>query len=213
MTKALNTSASLISSMEELLRIREAAKAQGVHEQTIRNRDEAGKIRTVRGPGGQRRIHRSEIERMMDELERREVKLYALVSTFAQKNDLERQVQRLKQSCPDAGLFSDYRSGLKLDRKGFLALLEAVRQHRVSMVVVICEDRLARFGADIIRRLFASYGAELEVPDSVELATTGQELAKDLVAIIASFSARLHGLRSHKTKALLRETRKVLKDT
>ena len=77
---------------------------------------------------------------------------------------------------------------------------------------MVYEDRLARFGVDLLRRLFASYGTELEVIDSVKLAAPEQELAKDLVAIITSFSARLYGLRSHKTKALLRETRKVLKD-
>ena len=210
--KPLNTLAPFISSMEELLRMREAAKTLGVHEQTIRNWDETGKIRTIRSPGGQRKIPRSEIERMMGELERREVKLYARVSTFAQKDDLERQIQRLKQSYPNAELFSDYRSGLKFDRKGFLALLEAVQQRRVSRVVVVYEDCLARFGVDLLRRLFASYGTELEVIDSVKLATSEQELARDLVAIITSFSARLYGLRSHKTKALLKETRKVLKE-
>ena len=191
--------------------MREAAATLGVHVQTIRNWDEVGKIRTIRSPGGQRKIPHSEIERMMGELERREVKLYARVSTFAQEGDLERQIQRLKQSYPNAELFSDYRSGLKFDRKGFLALLEAVQQCRVSKVVVVYEDRLARFGVDLIRRLFASYGTELEVLDSVELSSPEQELAKDLVAIITSFSARLYGLRSHKTKAPLKETRKVLK--
>ena len=77
---------------------------------------------------------------------------------------------------------------------------------------MVYEDRLARFGVDLLRRLFASYGTELEVIDSVEMAAPEQELAKDLVAIITSFSARLYGLRSHKTKALLKETRKVLKE-
>ena len=197
--------------MESFLRMREAAETLGVHEQTIRNWDEAGKIRTIRSPGGQRKIPRSEIERMMGELERREVKLYARVSTFAQKDDLERQIQRLKQSYPGAELFSDYRSGLKFDRKGCLALLEAVQQRRVSKVVVVYEDRLARFGVDILRRLFASYSTELEVLDSVKLAVPEQELAKDLVSIITSFSARLYGLQSHKTKKLLSATREVLK--
>ena len=77
---------------------------------------------------------------------------------------------------------------------------------------MVCEDRLARFGVDLIRRLLASYGTELEVLDPVELATSGQELARDLMAIITSFSARLYGLRSHKTKKLLSATREVLRD-
>ena len=210
--KALNNSQYSYSGVERLLRLNEAANILGVSTQTLRNWDCFGKLKTVRTTGNQRRVPVSEVNRLLGELEQRSVKLYARVSTHMQKNDLERQVRRLKQSYPGAELFFDIRSGLKFDRRGFLQLLDAVQQRRVSKVIVVCEDRLARFGVDLIRRLLASYGTELEVLDPVESATSGQELARDLMAIITSFSARLYGLRSHKTKKLLSATREVLRD-
>jgi len=77
-------------------------------------------------------------------------------------------------------------------------------------VVVAYEDRLARFGVDLVRQVFAAYGTTLEVLDPTPKGTPETELANDLIAIITSFSARLYGLRSHKTKRLLSETRKVI---
>ena len=108
-------------------------------------------------------------------------------------------------------MHSDIRSGLKFDRPGFLAVLNAVQERRVSRVVVAYEDRLARFGVDLLRQVFAAYGTTLEVLDPKAKDTPESELATDLIAIITSFSSRLYGLRSHKTKRLLYEARKVVK--
>ena len=198
--------------MNRLLRLNEAARLLGVNVQTLRNWDNSKKINVVRTIGNQRRIPEQEVHRLMGEMEIREVKLYARVSSHAQRDDFTRQIQRLKQLYPKAELFSDIRSGLKFDRKEFLRLLNAIQQRRVSKVVVVYEDRLARFGIDLLRRIFSSYGTELEVLDTTPHGTPEEELSKDLVSIITSFSARLYGLRSHKTQKLLRETRKVLND-
>jgi putative resolvase len=73
------------------------------------------------------------------------------------------------------------------------------------------EDRLARFGAALLRQVFAADGTTREVLDPKPKSTPESELANDLIAIITSFSARLYGLRSPKTKHLLSEARKVVK--
>ena len=147
----------------------------------------------------------------MGEREQREPVLYARVSFQAQKDDLERQKELLQRAFPGAEMYTDIRSGLKFDRPGFLAVLKAVQERRVSRVVVAYEDRLARFGVDLLRQVFAAYGTTLEVLDPKPKDIQETELANDLIAVITSFSARLYGLRSHKTKALLSEARKVLK--
>ena len=155
--KALNNSQCLYSDVERLLRLNEAANILGVSTQTLRNRDCSGKLKTVRTTGNQRRVPVSEVNRLLGELEQRSVKLYARVSTHMQKDDLERQVQRLKQSYPDAELFFDIRSGLKFDRKGFLQLLDAVQQRRVSKVIVVCDDADA-----------SAFGHALNKPDTLQ---------------------------------------------
>ena len=197
---------------ELLLRPAEAARKLGVHVKTLQRMDREGRLHAVRTPGGRRRFPESEIHRIMGEREHRDPVLYARVSSHGQKEDLERQKERLLQTHPGAELQFDIRSGLTFDRPGFLRVLKAVQERRVSRVVVVHEDRLARFGVDLLRQVFAAYGTTLEVMEPKPDETPEHELAQDLIAIITSFSARLYGLRSHKTQRLLASTRAVLKD-
>lgn len=197
--------------MDQLLRIGEAASKLGLTVTTLQRWDRRGKIRVVRTLGGMRRIPLSEVHRLMGEQEVRVPVLYARVSSHGQKEDLERQKERLLRAFPGAELHTDIRSGLKFDRPGFLAVLKAVQERRVSRVVVAYEDRLARFGVDLLRQVFSAYGTTLEVMDPKPKDTPETELANDLISIITSFSARLYGLRSHKTKKLLATTREVVK--
>jgi predicted site-specific integrase-resolvase len=90
-------------------------------------------------------------------------------------------------------------------------VLHAVEQRRVSKVVVVHEDRLARFGVDLLRQVFAAYGTTIEVLEPKTTASPEAELAADLIAIITSFSARLYGMRSHKTKKPVTTAREVMK--
>ncbi len=200
-----------VCGVDILLRIGDAASRLGLTVTTLQRWDRQGKIRVVRTLGGMRRIPLSEVHRLMGEQEHRLPVLYARVSSHGQKDDLERQRERLQRAFPGAEMHSDIRSGLKFDRPGFLAVLNAVQERRVSRVVVAYEDRLARFGVDLLRQVFAAYGTTLEVLDPKAKDTPESELANDLIAIITSFSARLYGLRSHKTKRLLYEARKVVK--
>lgn len=197
--------------MEILLPPAEAARRLGVPVRTLQTWDRASRLRVVRTVGGRRRIPESEVHRLMGEREKRSPVLYARVSSHGQKDDLQRQRERLLRAVPGGELCSDIRSGLKFDRPGFLRLLEAVEQRRVSRVVVVHEDRLARFGVDLLRRVFVAYGTDLEVLEPKPRDTLAVELAQDLVAIITSFSARLHGLRSPKTKRLVASAREVLR--
>ena len=53
------------------------------------------------------------------------------------------------------------------------------------------EDRFVRFGYD----WFEAFCSDMEPPESF---SPEEELVRDLIAIVTVFSARLHGLRSHK---------------
>ncbi len=198
--------------MDNLLRPVDAARRLGVSTGTLRRWDKAKRLHVVRTPGGQRRIREHEVLRLQGELERRAPVLYARVSTHGQREDLERQKELLLRTHPGGELHWDVRSGLKFDRKGFREVLRAVQERRVSRVVVVHEDRLSRFGVDLLREVFAGYGTTLEVLVPKPRETPEHELAQDLIAIITSFSARLYGLRSHKTQKLLATARALVRD-
>jgi len=64
--------------------------------------------------------------------------------------------------CIPRNVFSDVMSGLNFRRKG-LSLLEAITNRRVSKLYVTYEDRLARFGFDLIQWLCKKFGTEVVV--------------------------------------------------
>jgi hypothetical protein len=68
---------------------------------------------------------------------------YARVSSRDQARNLESQISTLKQRFPGAEVNRDTSSGLKFDRQGFLNLLKAVQEKRISSVAVTHRDRLA----------------------------------------------------------------------
>jgi excisionase family DNA binding protein len=82
---------------ERLYTLKEACLLLGLHPRTIQKWDKQGKIRVVRTLGGRRRIPESEIRRLQGEKEIRSIIGYARVSSATQKDDLERQVEYLRQ--------------------------------------------------------------------------------------------------------------------
>ena len=196
--------------MEKSYSPREAAAILGVTVHTIQVWDRSGKIKCLRLPSGRRRIPESEVRRVLNLQEERREAIYARVSSQDQRGDLERQIKLLRErASPDAMVFSDVKSGLNFKRKGLQSLLDAVVNRRVSKLYVTNEDRLARFGFDLIKWLCAKFGTEVVVVNGKEFVSPQEELVQDLIAIITSFSAKLYGLRSHKTKKLLRTVREV----
>jgi putative resolvase len=200
--------------MERLCTLKEAKKLLGVTTRTIQRWDKDGKIRVVRTVGGRRRIPESEIKRILGLKEERAVVGYARVSSATQKDDLERQKQRIHSYAKDNGydgiqILSDVGSGLNEKRKGFLKLLEMVAEREVSKVIVAYKDRLTRFGFETLRKLFQAFGTELEVINSEEK-TPQEELVEDLITIVSHFAGKLYGMRSRKYKEVVEGVRKLV---
>src|SRR5215469_15699294 len=187
----------------KLLRVSKAAHELGLHPLTVRKWIKAGKIHAIR-VGNEARVPRSEIERLAGKTEGRLLVLYGRVSGQGQKADLETQLARLsawaeKERAEQPTLvLSDIGSGLKATRRQLQRLLRLVREDQVSELVVTFPDRLTRFGQEYLDVLFDSFGVTLTVLEPSEDKTAEQELTDDMIALLASFSGRLYGLRSHK---------------
>jgi len=100
-------------------------------------------------------------------------------------------------------VLSDIGAGLSATRRQRQRLLTLVREDQVSEIVVTFSDRLTRFGQEDLEALFERFGVTLTVRDQAEETTAEQEWTDDLLALIASFSGRLYGMRSHKQKERL----------
>ncbi len=199
----------------KLLRVSRAAHELGLHPFTVRKWIKAGKIQAIR-VGNEARVPRSEIERLAGKTDGRLVSLYGGVSGQGQKSDLETQLQRLQAWAKEerAGkqtlILSDIGSGLSATRRHLQQLLRLVREDQVAEIVVTYPDRLTRFGQEYLQALFDSFGVTLTVLDPGEDKTAEQELTDDMLALLASFSGRLYGMRSYKQKELLQCAQAVI---
>lgn len=199
-----------LTNMERLVSIGEAAKALGVSITTLRRWEATGRLTAEHTAGGHRRYDlaklRPEMFRSEDEANRRTV-AYARVSSHDQKDDLERQKQVLELYCARQGwtfeVVADLGSGMNYHKKGLKRLLDAIIDGQVGRLVITHKDRLLRFGAELVFAICEARNVEVVILNQGEDTSFEEDLAKDVLEIIAVFSARLYGSRSRKNQKLL----------
>ena len=142
------------------------------------------------------------------------VAIYARVSSSENKDNLERQAQRLTDYSIAKGyqivkVTKEVGSGLNDNRRQLEQLLQ---RDDYNILLVEHKDRLARFGTHYLDVLLSRVGINLEIvnlegglagetsPVNTPPSNGKDELMQDLVAIITSFSARLYGQRRAKRK-------------
>jgi excisionase family DNA binding protein len=199
----------------KMLRVHVAARELGLHPLTVRRWIKQGKLQAVR-VGLEARIPRSELERFLGKTDERLLILYARVSGHGQQADLERQKERLvawaNENRPGRRLLLlfDIGSGISTTRKQLQRLLRLVIKDEVAEIAITSPDRLTRFGQDYLDVLFESCGVTLTILEAEETKTPEADLVRDMLSLLASFSGRLYGMRSHKQKELLKCAREVL---
>jgi len=128
------------------------------------------------------------------------VALYARVSSAEQKEDLARQMQRLKDYAASHGyqvskMVSELASGLNDKRPKLMKLLTDAS---VGMIVIEHRDRLTRFGFHYIEQLMQMQGRRLEV---IFPSDTDNDLVDDFIAVLTSMASRIYGRRTSKRRA------------
>lgn len=190
-----------------LLSIRKAAEYLDVTEDCLRKWEKGGKITPLKTAGGHRRYKREYLDRLVgiesdDEAKKVCCATYARVSSNEQKQkgDLDRQSQRLSEYCAKNNIMvthiiKDVGSGLNDNRSGFIRLTDLIIAGKVNKLVVEHKDRLTRFQFKFIKKMFESYGCEVIVVNGADVSDT-EELAADMMSLLASFSGRFYGKRS-----------------
>ena len=138
--------------------------------------------------------------------------MYARVSSHEQKarGDLDRQAAHTRehiqgQDTAKIVVVTDVASGLSDSRPGLLRRMGMARRGEVTDMAITYRDRLTGFGFGYLEGFFSDYGVTIHVVDGQEdYRSVQEELVADLIAIVTSFSGKLHGLRSHsKARALV----------
>jgi putative resolvase len=188
--------------------ISKAAKELGVHQETLRRWEAAGKITSERTPRGHRRYDLIKLRGFVPKDASNHLTVcYARVSSHDQKEDLVRQIAVLGSFCAAHGwtyeVLEDLGSGLNYNKKNLKKLIKLLCSGIVKRLVVTHKDRLMRFGAELIFSLCESLGTEVVIINAAQDPNFEEDLVQDVLEIITVFSARLYGSRSRKNKKLL----------
>ena len=176
--------------------LRIAIKRLGLHPNTLRKYADEGKIEIIKNEAGQRLYN---VEAYIRGAANASLICYCRVSSYKQRDDLQRQIQYMQSLYPEAEVIQDIGSGLNFKRKGLRSLLDRLLQGYKLKIIVACGDRLCRFGFELIQYMVEQNGGEIVVLDqTVHCPQT--ELTTDLLSIIHVFSCRMHGLRKYSKK-------------
>ena len=181
----------------EMLSTSQAAEAIGVSTKTIRRWDKSNKLQSIRLASGHRRFAIQQINEFATK-QSNEFKhiIYCRVSSRKQKHDLQRQIAYMQSKYPEHEIISEIASGIHYDRQGIRQILEYIKNKQLKSLIVAHKDRLTRFSFDIWQHLAEIYGFKLVVENN-ENESPETEIVKDIIAIVTSFAARIHGLRKY----------------
>ena len=193
----------------------DVGKLLGISPRTVQDYDKRGQLVFDRSETGRRLIPRERLLAYLDsqnmllrdnDTKRHDV-IYARVSSQDQKQhgDLDRQVMFLIETCGsdlvNPLVLKECGSGLNAKRTKIQKLIQMVMNDEVRNVYVTYRDRLTRFGFEYLETAFAAHDTQIiVVKNADDEKSVEQELVEDLMSLMASFSGKLYGLRSHKNK-------------
>ena len=194
---------------KEAYKTGEVAKILGLSTKTIMNYDKDGKLKFQRTEKDRRIITRNDLLKYLEEqgqLERdignkRDV-IYARVSSQKQKKtgDLDRQALFIVENVKDLKnpvILKEVGSGLNDKRKQIQVLIKMIMNDEVNKIYVTYKDRLTRFGFNYLKTICNAKGVDIVVVQDISKEKSVQEeLAEDIMSLLASFSGKLYGLRS-----------------
>ena len=198
-----------------MLSIGKFAKSLGVSIQTLRNWDKEGKLKpTYVTENGYRYYSEDLLNKFrniknVNQITKKNI-LYARVSTKNQKDDLDRQIDNLKQYAYSKGysfeIITDIGSGINYKKEGLLKMITLIERGEIERIIVLYKDRLIRFGYDLIEYICKLNNTKIEIVDNSTISKE-QELTEDLIQIITVFANRLYGTRSKKTINLIKSVK------
>ena len=183
------------------------AELLGVSVKTLQRWDRDGILKANRTPTDRRYYTYDQylqFKGIQIENDIRDTVIYARVSTRNQKDDLQNQVEFLKQFCNAKGIIvnqciEDFGSGLNYNRKKWNKLLDEVMENKIKTIVISNKDRFIRFGYDWFEKFCEKFNTKIIIVNN-ETLSSNEELVQDIISILHVFSCKLYGLRKYKNQ-------------
>jgi putative resolvase len=182
----------------KIYKITEASAYIGVSINSLKTLANNGKIKSFSTTGKHRRFRQEDLDSYMGVEKVKQEKLtmiYARCSTAKQKENLERQKDRLRKYAESKGykyaLIDEIASGINEKRAGIHKLIKMCFEGKVERVLIEYKDRLARFGYEYLDAIFTNLEVTVEIMETKDKKYE-EELAEDIMKILTCYSARYY---------------------
>lgn len=189
-----------------ILKTSSASKYLGVSINTLKTLSNNGKLKSFKTDGGHRRFRQEDLDSFAGKVTAKKemvTVVYARCSTAKQKENLERQKERLMKYAESQSykylVIDEIASGINEKRKGLHRLINLAFEGKVERILIEYKDRLARFGYEYLDAICRNLGVKIEVMDTKERKYE-EELAEDIMKILTCYSARYYGARGGRKK-------------
>ena len=184
------------------LKAKDACRILGVSQVTLGTYVKKGYIKVTELPTGRCNYDEASIYAFLNKSVNRRNYIYARVSSYGQKKELQNQIDLLTNYCFQNGIkidgtFSDVASGISFEkRKHFFELLDDVDDGKVAKVIITYKDRLSRVGFELFYHLFQHYGTEIIVTsEQGSTKLDSQEIFEEIVSLLHCYSMKLYSKR------------------
>ena len=184
------------------MKAKEVMQILRISNPTLSSYVKKGWIKVTTMPNGRYNYDEESVYEMLNAGIPRKTYIYARVSTYSQRTDLNNQVEMLKQFCFSRGMridgiFTDIASGISFDkRKEFFKMLDDILARKVKYVVISYKDRLSRVGFELFKYLFSKFGVEIIVMSEVgSNKLDSEEIFEEIVSLLHCYSMKLYSNR------------------
>jgi len=131
--------------------------------------------------------------------------IYARVSTYKQKNDLQNQINNISDFCKINNFiidktYSEISSGIDLDREQFNLLLNDVFKYKVDKIFISNKDRLTRLSFITLENIFKQFGTTIVITTKESNNNDKDEIFEELISMMHYFSTKEYSNRRKNNK-------------
>lgn len=183
------------------MKAKEVMELYNITRVTLSNWVKNGKIKYTIKPSGHYDYHPHDIPKPKET----KTVIYARCSTTSQKENLDRQIDRLKSYASAQGLivneiYSEIGSALNYNRKKYRKLYESIILGQIDTLIIEYKDRILRIGFDDFNELCRLHNINLIIVDETidKNKSKQQEIVEDMISIIHHFSSKMYSNRKRK---------------
>lgn len=186
--------------LNKFVNVKEVKEILNVSTKTLQNYDKEGKIEVIRTAGNRRMYNLNKylkdnnLEYLINKKKKKII--YCRVSSYDRKEDLERQVNKLKLNYEYDEIITDIGSGINFKRKGLQKIINYAIKNELESVIITFKDRLCRIGYDLIEYIIKTYSNGKIIIANKTDEEREEIITKDLIEIITVYSSKIHGTRN-----------------